>query len=149
MPDGHTTGPAGPTTKDSTPTDETAELVVRYRYGEGILLHGDTYPHKDAIKKAVPKWRWFRSMRQWGVTATRDKAMHREAVQRYADGLTKAGLPRVRVDYEAPKPEDVRPMAEVFEERQARSRRRAPRGSRAPPTSWGCRGSTWRRRTRR
>ena len=92
MPDGHTTGPAGPTTKDSTPTDETAELVVRYRYGEGILLHGDTYPHKDAIKKAVPKWRWFRSMRQWGVTATRDKAMHREAVQRYADGLTKAGL---------------------------------------------------------
>ncbi|MCA9656128.1 MAG: DUF3560 domain-containing protein [Myxococcales bacterium] len=130
MPDGHTAGPAGPTTKDSTTTtDETAELVVRYRYGEGILLHGDTYPHKDAIKKAVPKWRWFRSMRQWGVTATRDKAMHREAVQRYADGLTKAGLPRVRVDYEAPKPEDVRPMAEVFEERQARSRRRAQRAS--------------------
>ncbi|MCA9653109.1 MAG: DUF3560 domain-containing protein, partial [Myxococcales bacterium] len=124
MPDGQIK-----TEKGTTPSTEPEGLVVRYRYGEGILLHGDTYPHKDAIKKAIPRWRWFRSMQQWGVTATRDRAMTREAVKRYADGLTKAGLPGVRVDYEAPKPEDVRPAAELFEERQRRSRERAEAAS--------------------
>src|SRR5690606_126657 len=84
------------------PTDAAtpAEVVVRYRYNDGILLEGETYPHKDRIKKAQPRWRWFRSLRKWGVPRTRDRILWRYQVEEYARGLERAGVPNVRTDYQ-------------------------------------------------
>ncbi|MCA9710705.1 MAG: hypothetical protein KDK70_32995, partial [Myxococcales bacterium] len=94
--------PAQPTSAEPDASAPAAVLVVRYRHATGILLDGETYPHKDAIKKAQPRWRWFRSIRRWGVPRTRDRALSRDEVERYAQGLTTAGMPGVRVDYAAP-----------------------------------------------
>ncbi|MCX4239083.1 hypothetical protein, partial [Paraliomyxa miuraensis] len=86
-----------PVESSTSATAETkpAEVVVRYRYADGILLEGDSYPHKDAVKKAHPRWRWFRSLRKWGVPRTRDRALSRYQVEEYARGLRGAGVPNV------------------------------------------------------
>ncbi|MCX4244198.1 DUF3560 domain-containing protein [Paraliomyxa miuraensis] len=123
------------TTTDSTSEPSTsaaadarpAEVVVRYRYADGILLEGETYPHRNEVKKAYPRWRWFRSLRKWGVPRTRDRALSSYQVEEYARGLTKAGVPNVRVDYQEPRPEDVRDFGEVLEERSERALDRAER----------------------
>lgn len=117
MPDG-TTAPA---------VDTTEKFVVRYRYGEGILLEGNTRPFKEEIKSAWPRWRWFRSLGQWGVQRTRDSVLSRSKVEGYAKGLQAAGMPNVEVDYEAPEVNDLRDFAELKKERDERSLDRADR----------------------
>src|SRR5574338_238592 len=83
------------------------ELVVRYRYSSGVLLEGNSKPFRVAIAKARPRWRWFPSLRKWGVQRTRDRSLSSFQVEEYARGLQAAGIPNVRVDYEEPQPEDV------------------------------------------
>ena len=106
---------------------DSSELVVRYRYSDGVLLDGDSYPHKDAIKTATPQWRWFRSLRQWGVPRKRERVLSREHVEQYVDGLVAAGVPKVRLDYAVPTPEDVRDFDEVVAEDQGCADTRAGR----------------------
>ncbi|WP_266214530.1 DUF3560 domain-containing protein [Paraliomyxa miuraensis] len=109
------------------PATKPSEVVVRYRYADGILLEGDSYPHKEAVKKSHPRWRWFRSLRKWGAPRTRDRALSRYQVEEYARGLRAAGVPNVRVDYQEPMPEHVRDFGEVVEERKERALDRAER----------------------
>ncbi|MCH9682007.1 MAG: DUF3560 domain-containing protein [Deltaproteobacteria bacterium] len=97
------------------------EVVVRYRYRDGVLLEGNTKPHKDRIKTARPRWRWFRSLRQWGIPRSRERAMSRDRVQTYVDGLRRAGVPGVGLDYQDPEPDDVRDFLEVLAEEEDRA----------------------------
>lgn len=127
MPDTPSTDPASGSPVEPATKAEPPEVVVRYRYSDGILLEGDTYPHKDAIKKAQPRWRWFRSLRKWGVPRTRERVLSSYQVEEHARGLEKAGVPNVRVDYQEPRPEDVRDFGEVIEERNERALDRAER----------------------
>src|SRR5690606_33784628 len=82
---------------------------------------------KDKIKKAQPRWRWFRSLRKWGVPRTRDRILSRYQVEEYARGLERAGVPNVQADYQEPRPEDVRDFDEVREEQKERGLARAER----------------------
>lgn len=127
MPDTPPTDPASGSPVEPAASAQPAEVVVRYRYGDGILLEGDTYPHKDAIKKAQPRWRWFRSLRKWGVPRTRERVLSSDQVEEHARGLQRSGVPSVRVDYQEPRPEDVRDFGEVIEERNERALDRAER----------------------
>src|SRR5690606_19598536 len=118
-----------PSSATSEPTTEPAAdakpagLVVRYRYAEGILLLGFTRPHRIAVKVAMPRWRWLQSLRRWGVPRTRGRALSREEVDAYAHGLTRAGVPNVRVDYQEPRSEEVERTA-AERERPGFDRRR-------------------------
>ncbi|MCX4239060.1 DUF3560 domain-containing protein, partial [Paraliomyxa miuraensis] len=100
-------------------------VVVRYHYADGILLEGDTGPYKDAIEKAEPRWRWFRSLGKWGVPLTRGRVMSSSQVEKYARGLVAAGVPKVRLEFHDPTPEDVRAFDEAPVERKRRALARA------------------------
>lgn len=107
-------------------TDDTP-LTVTYSYSEGVLLEGSTRAVKDRIKAAYPRWRWFRSLGQWGVARTRDRVRSRFQVEQYAEGLRRAGFSNVTVEYEQPEAEDLRDFGEVAEERHDRALARADR----------------------
>ncbi|MCX4239727.1 hypothetical protein [Paraliomyxa miuraensis] len=89
-----------------------ADVVVRYRYADGVLLVGKAQPHRE-VKKAQPRWRWFSKLRRWGVPRTRGRVLSSDQVEEYAQGLRVAGVPNVRVDYEEPQTVDELDLEEV------------------------------------
>ena len=136
MPETTTTETVEPSTHPAGDT-EPAELVVRYRYADGILIEGKTYPHRNEVKKAQPRWRWCGSLRRWVLPRTRERVLSSAQVEEYAEGLRAAGVPNVRVDYQEPRPGDVLDVdqaGEVVEALEGRALDRA--GQLDGATAW-------------
>ncbi|MCR9165528.1 MAG: DUF3560 domain-containing protein [Nannocystaceae bacterium] len=89
-------------------SDSEAPLRVVYSYEAGILICGDTYPHRQAIKSLRHKrFKFSRRLPDdcaWYVPRSRDRHASRALVEQIADELRKATGVAVDVDYTAVDP---------------------------------------------
>ena len=93
-----------------------APLRVVYSYPSGILICGETYPHRDAIKGLRTKrFKYSRRLPDdcaWYVPRTRDRHASRSSIEQIATELQRAtGLP-VAIDYTPADPSALTSMEE-------------------------------------
>ena len=112
-------------------SDSDAPLRVVYSYEAGILVCGDTYPHRAAIKGLRTKrFKFSRRLPDdcaWYVPRTRDRHVGRWDIDNIAEELREASGVTVDVDYTASDPNKITPMQEREAASAERSEERADR----------------------
>lgn len=98
-----------PTPRQALPEDPA--LRVQYTYDGGILVCGETYPHRKEIKALQSKqFMYSRNLPDdcaWFVPRSRNQVTDRSSIEEIARELSEATGVRVDVDYTKPDPDDL------------------------------------------
>lgn len=108
-----------------------APLRVVYSYDAGILVCGETYPHRQAIKSLRTKrFKFSRRLPDdcaWYVPRTRERHVARYVVEQIADELRQNSGVQVDVEYTAADPNNLTSMEDREDAAAERAEARADR----------------------
>lgn len=111
-------GPRSASTGEATetakaPEESDADLILTASPEAGIIIEGDTYAHRGAIKDLSTRFRWSRRQKFWYVPHSRERVPKRHQVEQIAQELRDAGATvDVRLSFHGYDPERATELAE-------------------------------------
>lgn len=91
--------PAPEPAQDDQPAAEDADAVIRHTHEDGTLVYGTSKGDGTAEILKAHRFRWFPSIKLWGIAQSRDHLAKRWQIQSAAEALRKAGFTvRVEID---------------------------------------------------
>lgn len=83
--------------EEQQPAAEDADVIIRHTHEDGTLVHGTSKGDGTAEILRAHRFRWFPSIKLWGIAQSRDHLAKRWQIQSAAEALRKPGF-KVRVE---------------------------------------------------
>ena len=85
-------GPAAEPEPDPEPDEGEADVIIRHTHEDGTLVYGTSKGDGTAEILKANRFRWFPSIKLWGVAQSRDHLAKRWQINAAAEALRKAGF---------------------------------------------------------